>query len=73
MKNESKITLLVSIAMGCVLASAAFTQQKPCETASKFGAADQIGNLNYITREKTLTASRLITAGKTYRLGIETN
>ncbi|MEZ5426775.1 MAG: cyclase family protein [Pyrinomonadaceae bacterium] len=50
-----------------------FSQGKPCATASKFGADDQIGNLNYITAEKTLAASRLVTEGKTYKLGIETN
>jgi kynurenine formamidase len=42
-------------------------------TPSKFGAKDQIGNLNYVTPAKTLAASRLITKGKAYRLGIETN
>ena len=41
--------------------------------ASKFGPSDQIGNLNYITPEKTLAASKLVTRGKAYRLGIETN
>jgi len=50
-----------------------FAQQKPCPTASKFGPADQIGNLNYVTQAKTLAASKLVTTGKTYRLGIETN
>lgn len=48
-------------------------QQKPCTTASKFGSNDQIGNLNYITPEKTLAAAKLVTRGKAYRLGIETN
>jgi kynurenine formamidase len=48
-------------------------QQKPCLTASKFGPADQIGNVNYITPAKTLAASKLITTGKSYRLGVETN
>jgi kynurenine formamidase len=51
----------------------ACAQQKPCLTASKFGPNDQIGNLNYLTAEKTLAASKLITKGKAYRLGIETN
>ncbi len=50
-----------------------YAQQNACSTTSKFGAEDQIGNLNYITPEKTLSASRLITTGKAYRLGIETN
>ena len=48
-------------------------QQPPCLTASKFGPNDQVGNLNYVTPEKTLAATRLVTKGKTYRLGIETN
>lgn len=47
--------------------------QGPCLTASKFGPPDQIGNLNYVDAAKTLAASKLITKGKTYRLGIETN
>src|SRR4029078_5688833 len=48
-------------------------QQKPCLTASKFGPEDQIGNVNYITPAKTLAATKLVTKGKAYRLGIETN
>ena len=52
---------------------AANAQQKPCLTASKFGPDDQIGNLNYVTPAKTLAATKLVTKGKTYRLGIETN
>jgi kynurenine formamidase len=40
---------------------------------SKWGAGDQIGNSNYITKEKTLAASKLVTTGKAYRLGMETN
>ena len=51
----------------------ALTQQRPCLTASKFGPNDQAGNLNHVTPEKTLGATRLVTKGKTYRLGIETN
>jgi kynurenine formamidase len=47
--------------------------QGPCLTASKFGPTDQIGNLNHVTPEKTLAAVKLVTKGKTYRLGIETN
>jgi len=40
---------------------------------SKFGAQDQIGALNNVTAAKTLAASKLVTKGKAYRLGIETN
>ena len=48
-------------------------QQKPCSTASTFGPNDQIGNVRYIRPEKTLAAAKLVTKGKAYRLGIETN
>jgi kynurenine formamidase len=47
-------------------------QQPPC-TPSKFGANDQIGALNHLTPAKTLAAAKLVTTGKSYRLGIETN
>lgn len=47
--------------------------QGPCLTASKFGPTDQIGNLNHVTPEKTRAATKLVTKGKSYRLGIETN
>ena len=56
-----------------VFAVGAHPQQKPCVTASKFGPDDQIGNVNYVTPAKTLAASKLVTRGKAYRLGIETN
>ena len=42
-------------------------------TPSKFGPQDQIGALNNVTPAKTLAASKLVTRGKAYRLGIETN
>jgi kynurenine formamidase len=42
-------------------------------TPSKFGAQDQMGALNNVTAAKTLAASKLVTKGKAYRLGIETN
>lgn len=56
-----------------LLAATVHSQQKPCLTASKFGPNDQIGNLNHVTPAKTLAATKLVTKGKTYRLGIETN
>ena len=40
---------------------------------STFGPNDQVGNLHHVTPEKTLAAAKLITRGKAYRLGIETN
>lgn len=51
----------------------AHAQPPRCLTASKFGPNDQIGNLNHVTAAKTLAASKLVTRGKAYRLGIETN
>jgi kynurenine formamidase len=54
-------------------AGAAHAQQPRCPTASRFGPDDQIGNLNHVTPAKTLAAVRLVTRGKAYRLGIETN
>jgi kynurenine formamidase len=64
----TQVALIIAMSAVTVLA-----QQKPCPTASKFGPDDQIGNLNYVTPEKTLAASKLVTKGRAYRLGIETN
>jgi kynurenine formamidase len=53
--------------------SASHTQPPQNCYPSKFGPTDQIGNMNYVTPEKTLAATKLVTKGKAYRLGIETN
>jgi kynurenine formamidase len=64
--------------IACVIAALTWTlpadaqQPAPC-VKSKFGTNDEVGNLNYITPEKTLAATKLVTKGKAYRLGIETN
>ena len=73
MKNYFSRRVVAAMGIGMMFVASAYAQQKPCVTASKFGVADQVGNLNYVTAEKTLAASKLITTGKTYRLGIETN
>ena len=73
MRVNSAARLSPVCAMVFVFAVGVHAQQKPCVTASKFGPNDQIGNLNYVTPAKTLAASKLITKGKAYRLGIETN
>ncbi|MBA3573129.1 MAG: cyclase family protein [Pyrinomonadaceae bacterium] len=70
---NSAARLSTACALVAVFAVGAHAQQKPCLTASKFGPDDQIGNLNYVTPAKTLAASKLVTRGKAYRLGIETN
>lgn len=66
-------TALPACAVVLVFTLCAYAQQKPCVTASRFGPNDQIGNVNYITPAKTLAATKLVTKGKSYRLGIETN
>ena len=71
MKLTTKLCLCMALLV--VISIQAAAQQKPCVTASKFGPEDQIGNLNYVTAAKTLAATKLVTKGKTYRLGIETN
>ncbi len=73
MRMNSAARLSAACAFATVFAIGAQAQQKPCVTASKFGPDDQIGNLNYVTPAKTLAASKLVTRGKAYRLGIETN
>jgi kynurenine formamidase len=70
---NSAARLSAACAIVVVFTAGAHAQQKPCLTASKFGPDDQIGNLNYVTPAKTLAASKLVTRGKAYRLGIETN
>ena len=45
---------------------------KPGWAPSKFGAADRLGSMNYLTPEKTAAAAKLVTTGKTYALGMVT-
>lgn len=71
-KNPAARLSLVAVLL-IVGSLSAQAQQKDCLTASKFGPDDQVGNLNFVTPAKTLAASRLVTTGKSYRLGIETN
>jgi kynurenine formamidase len=71
MKPAQTALLACAVVLVCTLCT--YAQQKPCLTASKFGPDDQIGNVNYITPAKTLAATKLVTKGKSYRLGIETN
>lgn len=66
-------TQLFAISALLLLVATGTHAQGPCQTASKFGPTDQIGNLNHVTPAKTLAATKLVTKGKSYRLGIETN
>lgn len=72
MKPKNQIGALCAAGvLACVVAGNGMAEDWKC--ASKFGPDDQIGNANYITPEKTLAATKLVTKGKAYRLGIEAN
>jgi kynurenine formamidase len=65
--------LLAALTIAAVLAGAARAEPARCPTASRFGPDDEVGNLHHVTPAKTLAAAKLVTRGKAYRLGIETN
>jgi len=64
---------LVGGLLAVLIAAAPLSAQPATCQKSRFGPDDQIGNLNHVTPEKTLAATKLVTRGKAYRLGIETN
>src|SRR5262250_71327 len=64
--------LIGCTALALLWMSPASAQQQTC-FPSKFGPTDEIGAANNLTPAKTLAASKLVTKGKAYRLGIETN
>src|SRR5262245_33141123 len=64
--------LIGCIALVVMWISPASAQQQTC-FPSKFGPTDEIGAANNLSAEKTLRATKLVTTGKSYRLGIETN
>jgi len=67
-------SVLAACAVAALVAAAAAQAEQPrCLTASEFGPNDEVGNLNHVTPAKTLAAAKLVTRGKAYRLGIETN
>jgi kynurenine formamidase len=73
MRKISNLKLTITWTIITICSVSVLAQDKPCRTASKFGPNDQIGNLNYVTPAKTLAASKLVTKGRAYRLGVETN
>lgn len=73
MRKIFNLKLTIAWTMITICSVSVLAQDKPCATASKFGPNDQIGNLNYVTPAKTLAASKLVTKGRAYRLGVETN
>ena len=64
--------LVVSLALIVVAWMSPASAQQSC-TPSKYGANDEVGAANNLSPEKTLQAAKLVTRGKAYRLGIETN
>jgi kynurenine formamidase len=72
-RHPSTSVIALCAVAALLAAGAGQAQEQRCLTASKFGPDDEIGNLNYVTPAKTLAASKLVTRGKAYRLGIETN
>lgn len=55
------------------LAQDANASDTPDWCKSKFGPDDEIGAANLLTPERALAAAKLVTTGKTYSLGVETN
>jgi hypothetical protein len=62
---------LTTAMLGTLSMGSAFAYEK-CHK-SKWGANDQIGALNNITKDNVLAASKLIKQGKAMRMGIETS
>jgi kynurenine formamidase len=68
---QRRIAVLIAF-IALVVAWVLPASAQPC-TPSKYGANDEIGAANNLSPEKTLQATKLVTRGKAYRLGIETN
>lgn len=62
------LPLTAAAALGLMLAGTALAQEPI--PPSKWGPADEIGATNLLTPAKVLEATKLVTTGKTYRLGI---
>lgn len=71
MKRLNRFALAVTACLG--LAAAAPAAAQDTWYPSKWGADDEIGAANYLSPERVLAASKLVTTGKTYALGITTN
>ena len=67
LKSHQMMKLLIPFC-ALIFTSVAFAQDE-CEP-SKWGAEDQIGNLNLISAESVLAAASLVKEGKVYSLGI---
>lgn len=64
-------TMALTVAM--FLAGGAQAQDNPDWCKSKWGPDDEIGAANHITPESVMEATKLVTTGKVYQLGGETN
>jgi kynurenine formamidase len=61
------------MAFAAVMAGGAAAQDQPGWCKSKWGPDDEKGAANMVTPETVLAAAKLVKAGKTYPLGVETN
>lgn len=71
-----KIAVMLASALGvaALAAGSAVAQEgMPDWCKSKWGPDDEIGAANMITPESVAAAAKLVTTGKTYALGVETN
>ncbi len=64
---------VVALSVAMLMAGAAQAQDKPDWCKSKWGADDEVGAANLITPELVAAATKLVTTGKVYGLGGETN
>lgn len=69
----TRLAMIVFAAVTIALVPRDTAQAEGQCAPSKFGAKDEVGAANNLTPAKTLAAAKLVTKGKAYRLGIETN
>lgn len=69
---KAVISGLAAILLMAGSAEAETEDKRPDWVKSEFGPDDRLGAMNYLSAEKTAKASKLITTGKTYALGMIT-
>lgn len=61
---------LYSCAFALLLATAAQAEEYGYQHSAEFGPGDTLGSANYLTDEAVVAASKLVSTGRTYALGI---
>ena len=64
------LAISLTVLLACSLGSAPGSEAEDW-FPSKYGAEDTLGAINELSREKVVAAAKLVTAGKTYSLGID--